>query len=103
VKKFSFCQVIAATIKAAGVRKELSAKDIMNKIGYIEESFKRARDWAENTGQGVKESGGHASFEKKVRDRCKWYFDLYPIFGARSSSQPRMTSETLIDDNSSIE
>lgn len=69
---------------------ERNEKDVENKIGSLERQFRVARDWANNTGQGVSEPG---QFEDAVKQRCKCHCQLEDVMGKRPNAQPLFTNE----------
>jgi hypothetical protein len=93
--KLQYCQIISDRMKDAGCRINRSAEAVKKKIEELESQFANANDWANQTGQGVKESDGSERFEQLVRSRCRWYFELLPIFGDRAKARPKVTTETL--------
>ena len=94
-RKTRYGQIISDMMRQAGCRVERSAEAVVKKIQEIESKFCAAHDWANNTGQGVKETDGNATFEELVMRRCKWYFDLLPVMGDRSKAMPAATTETV--------
>ena len=52
-----------------------TAKSVRAKIQYVETAWKRAHDWSNETGQGVKETDppGYDFYVKKL---CRYYFRL---------------------------
>lgn len=94
-RKLAFGLQIAKKIKDAGCRVARSGEAVVKKIQEIEGKFIKAHDWVNNTGQGVREQDGMATFEECVRQRCKWYFELEPIMGDRAKAQPKATTESL--------
>jgi hypothetical protein len=76
------------------------AKSVVNKIRHIEDSWRRAHIYATSeTGAGVQELQGEATFQDCVKERCPYYYDLLEVMQDRASSQPKCTSDEL-DDNS---
>ena len=63
----------------------------------LETKFVQAHDWANNTGQGVREQDGQETFENLICQRCRWYFDLFPIMGDRSKATPPVTTDNLLE------
>jgi hypothetical protein len=52
--KLQICQPIVADMVAAGVRCHRNAKQVESKIGYIEQQFRKAYNFANNkTGAGL--------------------------------------------------
>ena len=98
-KKSQYALQIAALINAENVKVNRTAKDVINKIQYLEKSFKSAWDYANSvTGAGVREDDPE-TFEAKLEEKCYYYTDLLPIMGDRSGNNPGINSDLL--DNSS--
>ena len=93
--KVKYCQEISRRIEQAECRVKRSAEQVQQKISHLETKFTEAHDWASNTGQGVLERDGQASFDDAVRQRCPYYFELLPIMGDRGKARPRVTTDTL--------
>ena len=70
-------------------------KSVKCKITGIETNWKKAHDWAGDTGQGVKESEGIDSFEEGILRYCKYYYTLFPIMVDRCSSRPLASLEDM--------
>ncbi|KAH9104134.1 hypothetical protein LEN26_001013 [Aphanomyces euteiches] len=68
------------------------AKDIIQKISVIEASYRDARDWLENTGQGVEDE---ASITKEIKRRCQYFYELDEVMRDRPSSQALATSDDI--------
>ena len=94
-RKLAYGIQLSNKMKSAGCRVHRSPEAVVKQIQEIEKKFIKANDWANNTGQGVKERDGQATFEDLVRVRCKWYFELAPIMADRSKAKPKATTETL--------
>ena len=67
------------------------------KIQELETKFDQAHDWANNTGQGVKEQDGQETFENMIRQHCRWYFDLLPIMGDGNKASPSAATDDLLE------
>ena len=65
------------------------------KISYIGDRRKKAHDWYNATGQGVKEDDGMESFEEGCLHYCKHYFTLFDIMVERSSATPIVSLDAL--------
>ena len=55
----------------------------MAKITYVEKAWKTANDWANETGQGVKETDPQG-YDEYLCKLCKYYFVLYDVMVSRS-------------------
>ena len=84
-------------MKDAGCRVHRTVDAAVKKIQELEPKFVQAHDWANNTGQGVREQDEEETFENLVRQRCRWYFDLLPIMGDRSKAAPLVTTDDLME------
>ena len=90
---------IAHEIATAGVRKKRTGKDVKNYIGRKVDSWKRANEWASNTGQGILDAGDHKQFKDAVLAKCPHYYVMEHILGARAGVRPIMNSDTAhVDD-----
>ena len=58
---------ISQKINAAGVRKERTTKSVLSKIDHLIRTYKKASDWANQTGAGVLEDQGEEPFKHAVR------------------------------------
>jgi len=77
--KLQICDKIAQLLKAKEVQAKRSNKNILDKIQSMESQFKKAHDWAGDTGQGTNIT--NEKFEECVQKRCKYYYELLPIIG----------------------
>lgn len=78
--KVRICEDISRRISAAGCRKERTAVAINSKIHEIVGKYRKASDWASQTGQGVLAEDGELSFNDAVSDNtclCKNIEVLY--------------------------
>ena len=90
---------ITSLIIAKNVRVPCQAKDVINKIQNLEKLFKNAWDYASSvTGSGVKEDDPD-TFQKKLEDKCIYYFALLPIMGDCSSNSPKANSDCLDEED----
>ena len=97
MRKIDYGKSLSLQMKDAGCRVPRSADAVVKKIQELETKFVQAHDWANNTGQGVREQDGQETFENLVRQRCRWYFDLLPIMGDRSKASPPVTTDDLLE------
>ena len=91
--KMRFAQIIAGKMNAAEVRISRDAKQVLNKLKHLEDTFRRAYNFANSeTGAGCKEAG---TFEEEVQKTCPVYFDLLPVMSDRASAKPKSLSDDL--------
>ena len=57
---------LADQINAKGVRKQRTVKSVMNKLHHLTGTYKKASDWANQTGAGVLETEGREPFNRAV-------------------------------------
>ena len=99
-RKRQYALQIANKIKAAGVRRVRTEKDVLNKIQYVENAFRSAHDFANTeTGAGLEEHD-KGSFDDAVTKKCPWYFDLLDCFEDRANARPRITTDEMFNDRS---
>lgn len=63
-----------------------------DKIAAIETSFKKAVDWLDHTGSGIKNEDTIHAYVKRL---CPYYYELEPIMIDRTNTRPLCTKETL--------
>ena len=94
-KKSQYALQIAALINAKNMKVNRTAKDVINKIQYLEKSFKNAWEYANSvTRAGVREDDPETS-EAKLEEKCYYYMDLLPIMGDQSGNNPGVNSNLL--------
>jgi hypothetical protein len=57
---------LAQQINAKGVRKERTVKSVMSKLHHLTGTYRKAADWANQTGAGVLETEGRKPFNQAV-------------------------------------
>jgi hypothetical protein len=57
---------LAQQINSKGVRKQRTVKSVMNKLHHLTGMYRKAADWANQTGDGVLETEGHKPFNQAV-------------------------------------
>ncbi|KAG9398677.1 hypothetical protein AC1031_014460 [Aphanomyces cochlioides] len=66
-------------------------KDIVTKISTIESDYRAARDWQENTGQGI---DSEVTIEEELKKRCPCFFLVDAVMRDRPSVTPLATSDS---------
>ncbi|KAG9415328.1 hypothetical protein AC1031_008766 [Aphanomyces cochlioides] len=95
--------VLASEIKRTMMENGLlhrKAKDIMQKVSVLEQQYRSARDWLNNTGQGIEDQ---ATIDDEVKKICPYFFDLDSVMHDRASSEALATSDNLDDSDGDIE
>jgi hypothetical protein len=94
-RKKDYCADLAKFMNDSKVQITRTGKMVRDKIHHLEASFRKAHDWANNTGQGVEKDG--EEFKAAVELRCEYYYLLEPIMGDRASAQPKHTTDSFLD------
>ena len=88
-----FAQIIASKMSAAKVKIPQDAKQVLNKLKHLEDTFQRAYNFANlETGAGCKEAG---TFLEEVQKIYPVNLDLLPIMSDRASAKPKLLSDDL--------
>ena len=90
--KKTLASQISSLMKDKGVLVTRNAKNIIDKVGHIERTFKEASDWLRQTGQGVEDE---ESIKKAVLKRCCYYYTIKDIMIDRPSITPLATEDDL--------
>jgi hypothetical protein len=64
--KIRIIRELAQQINAKGVQKERTVKSVMNKLHHLTATYRKASDWANQTGAGVLETEGRKPFNQAV-------------------------------------
>jgi hypothetical protein len=97
--KASLASEVVERLKKNGIHHR-TTKDVVQKIGDIERSYRTACDWLANTGQGIDDEN---SIQKEVQRLCPYYYVLDEVMRDRASTAPLATSDDLNDCDSSDE
>ena len=62
VTKQTLCGEIVGRLKEAGIHHR-NAADVRTKLSSFQTSYNKARDWSENTGEGIRAEGGDSAEE----------------------------------------
>ena len=103
VKKIQFCDLIAQRISNETTSKR-DAKNVLNKIQHIERAWRKAHIFATSeTGAGIQDEDGVDTFNDIVTKKCPYYYDLLPVMADRASSEPKVTSYDLEEEEDANE
>ena len=94
--KSRICADLAKAMNEAGVRNPRDGPSVRAKIGCMEANFKKAYDWAGNTGVGVREEQGEETFNAVLLKSCPEHFMLLPLMANRSSINAAGNSDDAI-------
>ncbi|KAE8905514.1 hypothetical protein PF003_g10543 [Phytophthora fragariae] len=83
--KTALAKEIAERIRVNGIQHARKPKDIVTKIGLLEQSFGAASDFLANTGAGIT---NEASLQAAIEERCPHYIVLKGIMECRPSTRP---------------
>ncbi|KAG9407582.1 hypothetical protein AC1031_002294 [Aphanomyces cochlioides] len=82
-------------IKKSGIHNR-KAKDIIKKNSSIESSYKEAKEWKENTGQGIEDE---STIQNELQRICPYFFQLDDIMRDRASTSAIYTNKTVDDED----
>jgi hypothetical protein len=93
VTKLQFATSLAERMARETMSTEQNAKQVMDKIARIKESFRSAQEFATSqTGAGIQERDGKATFQDLVKRKCSIYYQLVDVMLDRASTEPRATN-----------
>ncbi|KAI0997127.1 hypothetical protein K3495_g11061 [Podosphaera aphanis] len=103
--KEALCSEVVRCLQKNGIFHRKN-QDIRSKICEFQTSYNDARDWSENIGKEIRQSGledAEKKFKEALKKICKHWDQLHPIFSDHAASQPVLVADSLGDVDGSSE
>jgi hypothetical protein len=83
--KLQFAMILAEKMAKETLSNEQNAKQVMDKISRVEDSFRLAHEFATSqTGAGIQEREGEQTFKDIVKRKCTYYYNLFEVMVDRA-------------------